>query len=168
MEAVMSSSKNVQNTPIDETLRHLHLAVIEIVGAMNRPQRDEALLQEAGVRLDRALFPLLVVVGKFGPIGVVELANGVGRDYTTVSRQIAKLEALGLVARRDGEADRRVREAVVTAEGHAINQHIDAARSRLMGAIFADWQRDEIETLARLARKFADALAATDSAARVP
>jgi DNA-binding MarR family transcriptional regulator len=98
----------------------------------------------------------------------VELANGVGRDYTTVSRQIAKLEALGLVARRDGEADRRVREAVVTAEGHAINQHIDAARSRLMGAIFADWQRDEIETLARLARKFADALAATDSAARVP
>jgi DNA-binding MarR family transcriptional regulator len=164
----MRSSKNVQNTPIDGDLSQLHLALLEIVGVMNRPQRDETLLREAGVRLDRALFPLLVLVEKFGPIGVVELADRVGRDYTTVSRQIAKLEVLGLVARRGGEADRRVREAVVTTQGRAINQRIDAARARLMGAIFADWERGEIEALARLARKFADALVGSDSAARIP
>jgi DNA-binding MarR family transcriptional regulator len=164
----MSSRENVQNTHIDGVLRQLHLAVLEIVGAMNRPQQDEALLREAGVKLDRALFPLLVGVEKFGPIGVVELADRVGRDYTTVSRQIAKLEALGLVARRGGEADRRVREAVVTAQGRAINQRIDAARSRLMASIFADWEGEDIETLARLARKLADALGADDSAARIP
>ena len=55
---------------------------------MNRPQRDRALLQEAGVSLDRALFPLLIVIERKGLL-VVELADLVGRDYTTVSRQLA-------------------------------------------------------------------------------
>lgn len=33
------------------------------------------------------LFPLLVAVGRHGPVGVVELADHLGRDYTTVSRR---------------------------------------------------------------------------------
>ena len=100
----MSSRKKVQNTHISAQLRDLHAAVLDIVGAMNRPQRDEALIKEAGIPLDRALFPLLVSVERFGPIGVVELADRVGRDYTTVSRQVAKLESLGLVARHGSAA----------------------------------------------------------------
>ena len=77
-----------------------HEALIDIVSVINRPQRDEMFVREAGIPLDRALFPLLVVIERRGPIGVVELADRVGRDYTTVSRQVAKLESLGLVERR--------------------------------------------------------------------
>src|SRR5580700_7900864 len=109
----MRSSKKVQNTHIDEQLRQLHGALLDIVAAINRPQRDEALIREAGIPLDRALFPLLVSVERFGPIGVVDLADRIGRDYTTVSRQVAKLPSLGLIERRDNDADRRVREAAV-------------------------------------------------------
>jgi len=82
----MPSRKKVQNTHIGMKLRRLHGAVLDIVSVINRPQRDEVLIKEAGIPLDRALFPLLVGVGRFGPIGVVELADRVGRDYTTVSR----------------------------------------------------------------------------------
>ena len=39
---------------------------------------DEAMVREAGISLDRALFPLLVLVERVGPIGVVELAEGYG------------------------------------------------------------------------------------------
>ncbi|MFK5143399.1 MarR family transcriptional regulator, partial [Klebsiella pneumoniae] len=81
-----------------------HGALIDIVGAMNRPQRDAMLIEAAGIPLDRALFPLLVGIERFGPIGVVEMADRLGRDYTTVSRQVAKLESLGLVARQASEA----------------------------------------------------------------
>ena len=102
----MRSTKNVRNTHVSVQLRELHGAVLDIVSAINRPQRDEALIREAGIPLDRALFPLLVSVGRFGPIGIVELADRVGRDYTTVSRQIARLESLGLVERQ-GNAARR-------------------------------------------------------------
>ena len=153
----MSSSIKVQNTHIGDQLHQLHAAVLDIVAAMNRPQRDEALIKEAGIPLDRALFPLLVGIERFGPIGVVVLADRVGRDYTTVSRQVAKLESLGLVERRGSAADRRVREAVISSKGKAMTDHVDAARERIGRAIFESWDVPEIDELVRLMRKFADA-----------
>jgi DNA-binding MarR family transcriptional regulator len=154
----MSSRKKVQNTHMGAQLRDLHAAVLDIVSAMNRPQRDAALIKEAGIPLDRALFPLLVSVERFGPIGVVELADRVGRDYTTVSRQVAKLESLGLVERRGGAADRRVREAVVSPKGRAMTERVDAARDRIGRAIFKTWDARDIDDLTRLMRKLADAM----------
>jgi len=139
-------------------LRALHGALIDIMAVINRPQRDETMIKEAGIKLDRALFPLLVLIERLGPIGVVELADRVGRDYTTVSRQMAKLDELGLVDRRDSAADKRVREALVTSEGKAMTDRIDAARERIGRSIFASWDEQDIDDLARLMRRFADAV----------
>ena len=140
-------------------MRRLHDALLIIVSVMNRPQRDEMLIREAGIPLDRALFPLLVGIERLGPIGVVELADRAGRDHTTVSRQVARLESLGLVARRESAADRRVREAVVTDKGKATVALVDVARERLGRAVFESWDAEEFDTLVRLMGKLADALA---------
>jgi DNA-binding MarR family transcriptional regulator len=148
----------VQNTHIPGVLRHLHEALIDVVGFINRPQNDMLLLREAGVSLDRALFPLLVLIERRGPIAVGELADRVGRDYTTVSRQAAKLESLGLIARRAGKVDRRMTEAVVTEKGQAISKALDAARERLAAIALAGWSENDLRHLARLLRRFADNL----------
>jgi len=140
-------------------MRRLHSALLDIISTMNRPQRDEALIREAGIPLDRALFPLLVGIERFGPIGVVDLADRAGRDYTTVSRQVAKLESLGLVTRRASPADRRVREAMVTEKGKATTDLVDAARERIGRTVFENWDPQEFDDLVRLMRKFADAIA---------
>nr|WP_234038324.1 MarR family winged helix-turn-helix transcriptional regulator [Erythrobacter sp. YJ-T3-07] len=132
--------------------------MIDIVSVMNRPQRDEAMVQEAGIALDRALFPLLVMVERLGPIGIVDLADRVGRDYTTVSRQVSKLESLGFVERRSSPTDGRVREAVVTANGKALTDKIDVAREKIARSIFADWPAEDVNELVRLMRRFADAI----------
>jgi len=153
----MPSTENMQNTRISALLRQLHGALLDIAAMMNRPQRDEALIEAAGIPLDRALFPLLVAVERFGPIGVVELADRAGRDYTTVSRQVAKLEQLGLVRRQPGAADRRVREAAISPKGKAMTDLVDQARERIGRAIFETWDEREVEELVRLMRKFADA-----------
>ncbi len=147
----------MQNTHIDDQLRELHRALLDIVGAMNRPQRDETLMKEAGIRLDRALFPLLVGIERYGPIGVVEMADRIGRDYTTISRQVAKLESLGLAQRQESAADRRVREAVITPKGKAMTDLVDATRERIGRAVFQTWEPREFDELVRLMRKFADA-----------
>src|ERR1700722_9004722 len=105
---------------MNKEILQLHHTLVDLVGLMNQPQRDSALLQEAGVDLDRALFPLLIGIERKGPIGVVELANLAGRDYTTVSRQVAKLKSLGLIARSASKADKRVTEAKMTAKGLAM------------------------------------------------
>ena len=150
----------MHNTPTSTLLRGLHGALIDIVSVMNRPQRDEAMVREAGIALDRALFPLLVMVERLGPIGIVDLADRVGRDYTTVSRQVTKLEGLGLVERRSSISDGRVREAVVTADGKALTDKIDMAREAMARAIFADWNERDVADLVRLMRRFADAVQA--------
>lgn len=95
------------------------------------------------------------------------LAAGVGRDYTTVSRQVAKLESLGLAERRQNPVDRRVNEAVVTPKSKAMTNKIDAARERIALAVFASWETAEVNNLVRLMRKFADVLGGATASARL-
>lgn len=73
-----------------------------------------------------------------------------GRDYSTLSRQVAKRENLGLVDCRKSAADRRVRKAVVTDPGKAMTAHIDEAREGIGRSIFAEWDEQDVENLARL------------------
>jgi DNA-binding MarR family transcriptional regulator len=143
---------------MEPEIREIHRTLVDLVGLMNRPQRDSALLQEAGVSLDRALFPLLIGVERRGPIGVVELAELVGRDYTTVSRQLTKLVGLGLVRRRMSMKDHRVREVAITARGLARTGAIDRARKRMATRLFARWTPRDRQELARLMRRFVNDL----------
>ena len=154
-------SRRVQNTHIKKQVRSLHEALIDIMSVMNRRQGDEMMIREAGISLDRALFPLLVGIERRGPIGVVDLADRMGRDYTTVSRQVARLETLGLVRRHASKADRRVSEATITPAGKAMTDAVDRARERIVGGMFASWDDRDIEDLVRLMRKLADAMTAS-------
>lgn len=150
------SSKKLHKAHIAAQLPHLHRSLIDIVSTMNRPERDAAMLELAGLPLERALFPLLVLVERLGPIGVVDLAGRVGRDYSTVSRQVARLEELELVTRRASATDARVREAVITRQGEIANRAIDAAREKLAVEMFKDWSREDFDHLQRLLRRLAD------------
>lgn len=152
------STNNVQNTHILASMPELHRSLIDIASTLNRPENDAVMLEKAGLALERALFPLLVLVERLGPIGVVDLAGRVGRDHTTVSRQVARLEELGLVERRAGSADRRVREAVITPSGKTATDAVDVARGRMALALFESWSRDDFDDLVRLMRKFADGM----------
>ena len=136
----------------------LGAALIDLMSFFGSPQRDEGLLREAGVDLDRALFPLLVRLAARGPLSVAGLAEQVSRDHTTISRQLAKLESLGLVSRGGGSSDRRVRTAALTAAGQGVVQAITSARRRLLSRVLADWSEADKAGLAALNRRFVDSL----------
>lgn len=151
------SRKSVYTTPnMDQNIRQFYDALFDLIGLINQPQRDSVLLLEAGVTLDRALFPLLVLIGRRDSVGIMELAGLVGRDHTTVSRQVATLGSLGLVRRQAGTRDRRERKVVATQEGLTIVQALDAARERLVQPILAHWDERDWETFVSLLRRFAD------------
>ncbi|MEZ2602534.1 MarR family winged helix-turn-helix transcriptional regulator [Kluyvera intermedia] len=139
-------------------ITEFHGALLDIIGVMNQPVRDEQLLQAAGVKLDQILFPLLVAIGRCGPIGVVELADNLGRDYTTVSRQVKKLEALELAHKQPNAQDRRISEVTLSEQGRAIFDAIAIARQKLMNQVLAAWSPEEVEALFTLTRKYADSL----------
>jgi DNA-binding MarR family transcriptional regulator len=130
---------------------------------MNRPGVDQAFLAKAGVRLDRALFPLLTRIGRYGPIGVVELADLVGRDHSTVSRQTTKLEAQGLVERRPAPGDQRVRLLEPTAAGRRMLDQFAAVRRKLLDERLGDWSDEERATLPALLRRLSASFASFEA-----
>jgi DNA-binding MarR family transcriptional regulator len=140
---------------MNKDIREMHEALLDIIGFMSRPEPDVTLMSEMAMPLERALLPLLVRIDRRGPIGVVELADVVGRDYTTVSRQVARLDELGLVVRRAGTRDKRVREAEVTEAGREMADAIDRMREELVGELMADWTNAERRDLARLLKRMA-------------
>ena len=148
----------MQDAHNDYDITDFHGALLDIIGVMNQPARDEQLLQAAGVQLEQLLFPLLVAIGRRGPIGVVELADNLGRDYTTVSRQVKKLEAQGLAHKQPNANDRRISEVTLSEQGQAIFAQIARARQKLMNQVLANWSPDEVQALFTLTRKYADSL----------
>jgi len=145
----------VYNAHMTKDIREIHDALLDIIACMSRPEPDVALLAGLDEPLDRALMPLLVRIERRGPIGVVELADVVGRDHTTVSRQVARLDELGLVTRRPGKKDKRVREAEATPLGRQVADAIDQTRVRLMSEMLADWSVADRHELVRLMKRFA-------------
>jgi DNA-binding MarR family transcriptional regulator len=135
----------------DEWADELHAAFMEMIALFNRPEPDALMIKAAGVDLDRALFPLLSRIGLKAPISVVELAAVTGKNHSTVSRQAAKLEALGLVASVPSETDQRVRYLEPSRKGEAILGRLRVARRKAIAEWARDWDRADRE-------KFLDAL----------
>jgi DNA-binding MarR family transcriptional regulator len=141
-----------------DPLKALHEALLQIVGVLNRPQGDNVILTRAGVSLDTALFPLLVRVSMQRNLTIGELADQVGRDYSTVSRQVTRLQTLGLVHSEPSATDRRRRLLGVTAAGKNTVKKIDGARDSVMSEALDGWSQAEITELARMTARLAAAM----------
>jgi DNA-binding MarR family transcriptional regulator len=142
----------------------IHAVLLRLNGYMNRPDIDQAFLAQAGVKLDRALFPLLTRIGLSHPIGVVELASLVGRNHSTVSRQVAKLEVLGLVVRQAAKGDQRVRFLAPSANGRKMLGQFSAARRQFLGDRLGGWTDEERATFLTLLRRFSETIANLEKA----
>jgi DNA-binding MarR family transcriptional regulator len=135
-------------------------ALIGLTACLNSPRQDDVLLAEAGVALDRALFPLLVRLNAAQSMSVAELADHAGRDPSTVSRQLAKLEQLGLIKRPLTREDMRVRAATITKAGQRAVTAITEARRKLLHELMRDWSAEERQMLPKLVQRLADAMKA--------
>jgi DNA-binding MarR family transcriptional regulator len=132
--------------------------LVAFVGLMNDPGRDRLLLAEARLDLDPLLLPLLVRIGVWGAAGAVELSQHLGRDHSTVSRQLAKLEGAGLVERAALDRDRRVRQARLTPRGREGFEALAAARIRLLDGAMSNWPPSDRAALAELFHRFVQAV----------
>ena len=124
-------------------------AISELTSFINDPRHDRHLMVEAALTFDPVFMPLLVRLGALGEAGVVELAGQLGRDHSTISRQMTKLETAGLLERLASQSDGRMRTARLTAQGLAAFASLGAARLRLLDRVLADWTDSDREALGR-------------------
>ena len=84
-------------------------------------QRYERALAPSGIKATQ--FPILVALGAGEPVPIVPLAEGLGLDRTTLTRNLRILEERGLVTIGAAEHDARMRLASITGEGLRVLAH---------------------------------------------
>ena len=92
------------------------------------------------VGLTSGQFSILAALNQPRPVSIGLLADGLGLERTTLTRNLVPLETAGLIRSVPGDHDKRVRGLCLTAQGLA----------RLALAIPL-WQAAQAETTARLA-----------------
>jgi DNA-binding MarR family transcriptional regulator len=118
-------------------------ALIDLVSLINRPDRDKKMIANAGVNMEAATFRVFVGIGHLQPTSVGDLADMMGKNYSSVSRQIDKLETAGLVRTYPSSSDSRIRVSELTARGEEVRTMISLARERTMREGLADWTPEE-------------------------
>ena len=81
-------------------------------------RRYEAALRPVGLTMGQ--FTTLAALARPEPVALTALADALGMDRTTLTRDLAPLERRGLVASGPSREDRRVRAIVLTDTGRAL------------------------------------------------
>ncbi|QMV44761.1 MarR family winged helix-turn-helix transcriptional regulator [Cohnella cholangitidis] len=136
--------------------------LIDLVSIINRPDRDKKMIAAAGVNLDAATFRVFVGIAHLQPTSVGDLAAMMGKNYSSVSRQIDKLETTGLVHTYPSSSDSRIRVSELTNYGEEINEMISLARERKMREALADWTLAEKSGLSNHLRRLFESLQRLD------
>lgn len=111
---------------------------------------SERLAGELHPDLDGSAYGLLALLQDLGPLRAGDLVARLGQDKSTVSRQVAKLVELGLVARSADPVDGRAQVLTPSPEGSARLARIREARRSRWAADLADWPTEDVATLGEL------------------
>ncbi len=116
-----------------------------------------------GFELERAAYALLGRIVSGGPARLSALAEDLDLDLSTISRQVAALEAAGLVARTTDSADRRASVIAATTNGNDVYTRNRAIWHTALHDLLSDWTPEEQSEFARLLTSFNEKIAAHKS-----
>ncbi|MBD0689330.1 MarR family winged helix-turn-helix transcriptional regulator [Streptomyces sp. CBMA123] len=108
--------------------------------------------------LDRAAYLLLDRLERHGPANVKALAEALGVDSSTVTRQVAPLVAAGLVGRVQDPADRRAVRLALTSCGTGRLAEVRDGRAELTRRLTAGWPPEEQRAFCALLARFNHAM----------
>jgi DNA-binding MarR family transcriptional regulator len=145
---------SIPRTAIDEIERGLTM----VVRRANLPRSHDRLMSRANLSLDKAAYAVLARLDDMGTASLSELAQNMGVDASTASRQVRDLERAELVRRDEHPGDRRVAVLALTPAGVKILARLRDARREAIAELLGAWDDDDREQLARLLGRLADDL----------
>lgn len=140
----------------DDPLAGVELALTRLMRQMTRPTVYRWLAAAGGVPLDRPSYGVLVRIAEAAPVRLTDLAESLGIDISTVSRQVRDLERTGLVLRTCDPSDQRASRLSLSEDGQAILARVRGARQEAMRRLLADWTQTDQALLARLIGRLAE------------
>ena len=111
-------------------------------------------------RLDRSGYLLARTLHGRGPTAIGALAAELGLDATTVTRQVAAMDAEGLVARARAPPDGRSSLASLAEAGVQPRDEVRAAREARISTLLAGWSGEDRRSLGEVLARFNAAIRA--------
>lgn len=122
----------------------------------NSPRLLRRLLTLSGVSVHPSGWALLTVLHREGQMRVSDLAEHLGLDQSTVSRQLKPLDATGLITRQAHDGDRRV--AILSLSSKGMDAYT-AVRQRWLDDLnwfMRNWSDADRAHFGELAERFSD------------
>jgi DNA-binding MarR family transcriptional regulator len=141
---------------IPESLSRLETELAVLARTLEGLSRRSAIHRE----LDRASYLIARTLSSEGPTSIGGLAAALGLDATTVTRQVATMEASGLVVRRTDPGDGRVRLIELAKRGERKMREVQTVREERIGSLVSGWTAADQQTFSVLLERFNDALRA--------
>ncbi len=136
----------------------LERALLRLARTARRAGRRTADTLSPG--LDESGYTLVVAADRLGATHACELADALGLDKSTVSRQLSALVERGLVERTADPDDGRAQVVSLSPDGRArLAASRTSHRADLAHAV-ADWSPAELEDAVRVLSRLSDGLAA--------
>jgi DNA-binding MarR family transcriptional regulator len=143
--------------PGDELAR-LERELAVLVRHLERLGRSSDLY--TGMGTGRAGYLLLMTLEEAGAATIGTLAATLGLDASTVTRQIAAMEAEGLIERTNDPQDRRCSIISASARGRSLLRSVRERRTDRVDTLLREWPVEDRAALARLLARLNQAIAA--------
>jgi DNA-binding MarR family transcriptional regulator len=126
--------------------------------AMSRHRMWEYITTIAGVSIDRtgAVILHLLAAERGKSWRLSELADKLGVEAPTVTRNVQQLEEAGLVKRHEDEQDRRAQVLRITSKGRDVLRRMHKAKRQNLAEILENWPAHERRMLAVLLHRMAE------------
>lgn len=149
-------SKNNGSAGDKADLVHDFLASAHVFAAAVGEEIEQALLaQSAGGTVTVSQLKLLKLVSVSEAQTIGGVAAFLGVSNAAASKAVDRLVRRGLMARREGESDRRFIYLVLTEEGRRLLESYEEARRRKLIELFSDFPEGELERAAHLLDRMA-------------
>ena len=108
--------------------------------------------------MDRAGYLLARTISASGPANVNQLADMLGLDGSTITRQVAALEARGFAIRGVDPANARASIVALTPDGRREMRRVGAARTQRIAELVGGWPEHDVRNFAELLGRFNEAM----------
>ena len=142
------------SSAVPEPVGQIEQALGALLRLTRAPRFAETVRQRAGAEVDRAGYAVLVRVSELGPVRLSELAQYLGLDVSTVSRQVQQLEQRGLVDRSPDPLDGRAALLELSVPGRDIMQKMRDAWCETVADVVGTWKPADIARFGSLMDRF--------------
>ncbi len=138
----------------DDSISRIEDALIRLVRRTNDPRGNSRINERAGVDIERSGSLLLARIEEMEPVRLGDLAEAIGIDTSTASRQVARLVEDGYVDREPDPEDGRATVHRLSPAGREIRQRLAKVRREWFEERLADFSADERRAFADLFGRF--------------